>query len=537
LGRFGFLFRRNSTLSDKLLARVSVDGNDIKWFGTGGMGASQFDGTNWTVYSTSNSGLLSNTVLAPAFGLDGAKWFGGDGVSVLYGTFFINDNAQWLSSTQYSASYNITSATPKGDYRVSVNDAFDSNGMRIAPISNAAFTVDYAGSITDKTPPLKPVVTATGNGDLTTLSANWTSSDPESSITKYRYAIGTTPGERDVVDWIYIDNSSITHTGLNLTAGVTYYISAGARNEGGLWSESGVSNGILAGVTPPGSFGKSNPADNAINQPINPTLEWTTSANVTQYEYCLDAETVNNGICDSSWESVSATSATLSNLKANKKYFWQVRAVNNGGVDNADTGTWWNFTTQLLTKTISSTAIQDGWILESGEKTSKGGTMNSTATTLNLGDDVSKKQYLGILSFSTGAGLPDDAVITKVTLKVKKSGVIGGGNPVTMFQGFMLDIKKGFFGTAALQITDFQAAANKTYGPFMTALSGGWYNIDLTSGKAYINKLSTLSGLTQLRLRFSLDDNNNAVANYLSLFSGNAPAASRPQLIIEYYVP
>jgi hypothetical protein len=61
--------------------------------------------------------------------------------------------------------------------------------------------------------------------------------------------------------------------------------------------------------------------------------------------------------------------------------------------------------------------------------------------------------------------LPDDAVILKVTLKVKRQGVAGGGNPVTMFQGFMVDIKNGFFGTAALQISAFQAAANKTYDP------------------------------------------------------------------------
>ncbi|MBI3153480.1 MAG: hypothetical protein HYZ21_15210, partial [Chloroflexi bacterium] len=48
---------------------------------------------------------------------------------------------------------------------------------------------------------------------------------------------------------------------------------------------------------------------------------------------------------------------------------------------------------------------------------------------------------------------------------------------------------------------------------------------------------ATNGGLTQIRLRFKLDDNNNAIANYLSLFSGNAPLASRPQLIIEYHLP
>ena len=162
--------------------------------------------------------------------------------------------------------------------------------------------------------------------------------------------------------------------------------------------------------------------------------------------------------------------------------------------------------------------------------------MNANATTLRLGDNAAKKQYRSVLSFNT-ASLPDNAVITRITLKVKRQGVTGGGNPLAAFQGFTVDIKKGFFGSAALQNGDFQSVANKTYGPFNPPIVGGWYSITLTPAKAYVNKLATSGGLTQIRLRFKLDDNNNTVANYLSLFSGNAAAASRPQLIIEYYVP
>jgi peptide/nickel transport system substrate-binding protein len=184
-----------------------------------------------------------------------------------------------------------------------------------------------------------------------------------------------------------------------------------------------------------------------------------------------------------------------------------------------------------------STAAQDGWVLESGETTSKGGSISATASTLRIGDDAAKKQYRGILSFSTGSSLPDTAVITKVTLKVRKQGIVGGGNPVTTFQGFMVDIKKGYFGTSALQTADFQTTASKTYGPFKPALSSSWYNIDLTGGQSYINKLSSSAGLTQIRLRFKLDDNNNTTTNYLSLYSGNAGSSYRPQLVIEYYVP
>ena len=189
------------------------------------------------------------------------------------------------------------------------------------------------------------------------------------------------------------------------------------------------------------------------------------------------------------------------------------------------------------TATLSSIASQDGWVLESSETSGVGATINAAATTFNLGDDVTRKQYRSILSFNT-SNLPDNAVIVAVTLKVKKSSIVGSGNPVTIFQGFKADIKKGMFGgNASLQTGDFQAAANKTYGPFTPSLVSGWYTINLTSAKAYINKLSTGGGLTQIRLRFKLDDNNDAQANILKLYSGNATAANRPQLVIVYYVP
>jgi hypothetical protein len=67
--------------------------------------------------------------------------------------------------------------------------------------------------------------------------------------------------------------------------------------------------------------------------------------------------------------------------------------------------------------------------------------------------------------------------------------------------------------------------------------SGGWYSFNLTAAKGRINKLATNGGLTQIRLRFKLGDNNDAIANYLSIFSGNSGAASRPQLIISYSTP
>ena len=184
------------------------------------------------------------------------------------------------------------------------------------------------------------------------------------------------------------------------------------------------------------------------------------------------------------------------------------------------------------TSTFKSVGSQDGWVLESTESSGAGGAMNSIAATFNLGDDAADRQYRAILSFNTSS-LPDNAIITKVTLKVKKNGVVGGGNPLSIFQGFKVDIKNGTFGNSALETGDFKAIASKTYGPFNPSLSAsGWYSLNLTSGKGYVNKI----GNTQIRLYFSLDDNNNNIANILRLYSGNAGALNVPQLVIQYYI-
>lgn len=185
---------------------------------------------------------------------------------------------------------------------------------------------------------------------------------------------------------------------------------------------------------------------------------------------------------------------------------------------------------------VKSQAANDGWVLESTETSNSGGTKDSAADTFNLGDNAAKKQYRSILSFDASA-LPDGATVVSVKLKVKKSSITGGGNPVTMFGGFMAKIGNGAFGAAGLSLADFKNAAPTSIlvGPFgPTPSASGWYTINLSGGKALINK----TGLTQIRLRFSLEDNNNGIANILKLFSGNAAnAANRPQLIIGYSLP
>jgi hypothetical protein len=183
--------------------------------------------------------------------------------------------------------------------------------------------------------------------------------------------------------------------------------------------------------------------------------------------------------------------------------------------------------------TTRSSGAQDGWILESSETSNQGGALNKNASTLNVGDDAANSQYRAVLSFNT-AGLPDNAIVLKATLRIRRQGITGGGNPIATLGGFMVDVRKGNFGTSALQLADFQTKGNKTIGALKPKVaSGGWYTLNLTGAKTQINK----TGNTQIRLRFKFDDNNNAIANFLKIYSGNAPMGSRPQLIVDYYTP
>ena len=92
----------------------------------------------------------------------------------------------------------------------------------------------------------------------TELIANWSSSvDSHSGVTNYWYAIGTSSGATDVVNWTNNGNSaSATHTGLSLIAGTFYYYSVKALNGAGLESNVIISDGqeYIIPSTPPVSL-------------------------------------------------------------------------------------------------------------------------------------------------------------------------------------------------------------------------------------------------------------------------------------------
>jgi hypothetical protein len=104
----------------------------------------------------------------------------------------------------------------------------------------------YSESLPDSTPPATPVVIDEGpvTSSGSQLAASWTSSDAESGVREYQYAIGTTPGGTDVRSFTRVTQSSVLVTGLTLRPGITYYFAVKAINGAGLVSEVGISAGV-----------------------------------------------------------------------------------------------------------------------------------------------------------------------------------------------------------------------------------------------------------------------------------------------------
>jgi hypothetical protein len=181
-----------------------------------------------------------------------------------------------------------------------------------------------------------------------------------------------------------------------------------------------------------------------------------------------------------------------------------------------------------------SASTLDGWVLESTETSGVGGGKNNTATTLIVGDNSTNKQYRSFLSFDT-ASLPDTAVILSVKLKFKYAGILGT-NPFTTQGNLLADICEGAYkNNPVLELGDFNATCSKNKVLVYTRTKvDNWYSRSLASTDF---PLINLTGVTQFRLRFAKDDDNDLGADYLKLYSGNAGASDIPQLVVEYYVP
>ncbi len=183
-----------------------------------------------------------------------------------------------------------------------------------------------------------------------------------------------------------------------------------------------------------------------------------------------------------------------------------------------------------------SIAADDGYVRESSEDSGAGGFANSTGSgsrPIRVGDASGDRQYRSILSFDTSS-IPDGAVLLAAGLRLRRGGLLGT-DPFTTLGACTVDVMTGpFGGSAILAAGDFEAPATVPGSGELSAAAADleWSEASLdAAGLAAI----ALDGLTQLRVAFEIDDDDNGAYDYVGYFSGESDDAdSRPQLVVTW---
>jgi hypothetical protein len=203
-----------------------------------------------------------------------------------------------------------------------------------------------AYTYTDTTPPATITHvydgTVTGSessttGSTTQLSGNWTaSSDPDSGVAAYYYAIGTTPGGTNVAGWTNNGLSqSATKTGLSLTNGQTYYFTVKAVNGVGLYSAVTNSSGQTVNNTIPENipyvYDGTGADINFVSSLNTLSANWGQDPSVDISSYAYAIGTARGGTDVVNWTNVglaySVTKTGLS-LAQGATYYFAVVAYN-----------------------------------------------------------------------------------------------------------------------------------------------------------------------------------------------------------------
>lgn len=108
-------------------------------------------------------------------------------------------------------------------------------------------------------------------------------------------------------------------------------------------------------INAPSAFTQISPSNGSSNQPVNGTLSWHASAAAGQYLVYLDTLNPPSFVI-----SQTDTNYSYSGLDTNKRYYWQIHAVNSSGNIQA-TGSPWSFYTGVTSEVTRSYLMMDGW--------------------------------------------------------------------------------------------------------------------------------------------------------------------------------
>jgi uncharacterized repeat protein (TIGR03806 family) len=183
--------------------------------------------------------------------------------------------------------------------------------------------------------------------------------------------------------------------------------------------------------------------------------------------------------------------------------------------------------------TLRSVEGEDGHVVESSEMSGVGGLAVANGATIDVGDQATNAQFRGIVSFDTSI-IPDDAIIVSATLRLRRAGTFGT-NPFGTHGACLVDVRTGGFGdSTVLEAGDFEAPATVSASAALTAApaNGDWSTGTLNA--AGVSAIDT-AGTTQLRIAFTLDDDDDGTADRITYSAGDVPDPTvGPELVVTY---
>jgi subtilisin-like proprotein convertase family protein len=288
------------------------------------------------------------------------------------------------------------------------------------------------------------------------FSANWAGvfADPESGISTYYWAIGSTPGGYNIQGYTSVGTAtSATKTGLSLVSGRTYYVSIRALNGVGL-NATAISDGITVDTSAPTITGL--PGDGLAGDLDVQTSLTALSANwaslfadpqsgIVRYEWAIGT-TVGGANVQAYTDVGVATSASNSSLSLTPgtTYYISVRATNGAGAQ--------------------STATSDGITVINNVRTwDGGGADNNWTTAANWANDIAPVAgdvlvFAGTTRTSTVNDFDAGTVFDSIVFNSGGFVLSGNGVKLTPSAGVAVDNVTGQNQVALAVVTDSTGA-------------------------------------------------------------------------------
>ena len=186
----------------------------------------------------------------------------------------------------------------------------------------------------------QPVDTDTGISVGTEIS--WNKSE---GATSYAWCHDVSNDNNCSGSWQDVGNNGSASLAGFLAPGTKYYWQARASNDNGETEADAGDWWDFTTSDVPNDFSKNVPAQSSFDVSPFTSLDWGISFATDSYEYCVDM--IDNDGCDGVWVNVGTNSASAAlSLDAETEYYWQVRAIHEGEITEADVGAWWRFKTQ-----------------------------------------------------------------------------------------------------------------------------------------------------------------------------------------------